>query len=102
MKYEIDGRDPKGYVGCLWSICGVHDQVSFIGIINCSICFYYIIIIIADDLFKGWRERPVFGKIMYMNNAGCKRKFDVDGYIAYVKSLVNEMKKKKLDHQVIL
>ena len=26
-KWEIDGRDPNGYVGCLWSICGVHDQV---------------------------------------------------------------------------
>ncbi|XP_012087092.1 deoxyribodipyrimidine photo-lyase isoform X3 [Jatropha curcas] len=25
-KYEIDGRDPNGYVGCMWSICGVHDQ----------------------------------------------------------------------------
>lgn len=37
--------------------------------------------------FKGWKERPVFGKIRYMNYAGCKRKFDVDGYIAYVKGL---------------
>lgn len=27
MQYEIDGRDPNGYVGCMWSICGVHDQV---------------------------------------------------------------------------
>ncbi|KAF6168827.1 hypothetical protein GIB67_042134 [Kingdonia uniflora] len=60
-KYEIDGRDPSGYVGCMWSICGVHDQ--------------------------GWQERPIFGKIRYMNYAGCKRKFDVDGYIAYVKRL---------------
>ncbi|CAL9207757.1 unnamed protein product [Musa hybrid cultivar] len=25
-KYELDGRDPSGYVGCMWSICGVHDQ----------------------------------------------------------------------------
>lgn len=25
-KYELDGRDPNGYVGCMWSICGVHDQ----------------------------------------------------------------------------
>ncbi|KAG5541610.1 hypothetical protein RHGRI_021441 [Rhododendron griersonianum] len=68
-KYEIDGRDPSGYVGCMWSICGVHDQ--------------------------GWRERPVFGKIRYMNYAGCKRKFDVDGYISYVKRLVGEIKKRK-------
>ncbi|XAR70404.1 Deoxyribodipyrimidine photo-lyase [Bertholletia excelsa] len=68
-KYEIDGRDPNGYVGCMWSICGVHDQ--------------------------GWRERPVFGKIRYMNYGGCKRKFDVDGYIAYVKVLVSEIRKRK-------
>ncbi|XP_068262694.1 deoxyribodipyrimidine photo-lyase-like isoform X2 [Nyctibius grandis] len=50
-RYELDGRDPNGYVGCLWSICGIHDQ--------------------------GWAERAVFGKIRYMNYAGCKRKFDV-------------------------
>ncbi|CAN6466569.1 unnamed protein product [Victoria cruziana] len=68
-KYEIDGRDPNGYVGCMWSICGVHDQ--------------------------GWKERPVFGKVRYMNFAGCKRKFDVDGYISYVKKLVGEMRKNK-------
>ncbi|XP_075640054.1 deoxyribodipyrimidine photo-lyase [Castanea sativa] len=68
-KYEIDGRDPSGYVGCMWSICGIHDQ--------------------------GWRERPIFGKIRYMNYAGCKRKFDVDGYISYVKRLVGEIKKRK-------
>ncbi len=27
-KYEIDGRDPNGYVGCMWSIGGIHDQAS--------------------------------------------------------------------------
>lgn len=70
-KYEIDGRDPNGYVGCMWSICGVHDQ--------------------------GWKERPVFGKIRYMNYAGCKRKFDVDGYISYVKRIVGESKKRKAE-----
>jgi deoxyribodipyrimidine photo-lyase len=53
-KYNLDGRDPNGYVGIMWSICGVHDQ--------------------------GWRERPVFGKIRYMNYEGCKRKFDVSRY----------------------
>lgn len=37
----------------------------------------------------------MFGKIRYMNYAGCKRKFDVDGYIAYVKRLVGECKKRK-------
>ncbi|KAA0718856.1 Deoxyribodipyrimidine photo-lyase [Triplophysa tibetana] len=49
--YSLDGCDPNGFVGCMWSICGIHDQ--------------------------GWAERPIFGKIRYMNYAGCKRKFDV-------------------------
>ena len=26
-RWEIDGRDPNGYVGCMWSIGGIHDQV---------------------------------------------------------------------------
>ncbi|XP_051873274.1 CPD photolyase isoform X2 [Pristis pectinata] len=50
-RYQLDGIDPNGYVGCMWSICGIHDQ--------------------------GWAERPIFGKIRYMNYNGCKRKFDV-------------------------
>ncbi|XP_060729729.1 CPD photolyase [Tachysurus vachellii] len=50
-RFSLDGCDPNGYVGCMWSICGIHDQ--------------------------GWAERPVFGKVRYMNYAGCKRKFDV-------------------------
>ncbi|MCL4134073.1 UNVERIFIED_CONTAM: hypothetical protein GTU68_017547 [Idotea baltica] len=55
-RYSLDGRDPNGYVGCMWSICGIHDQ--------------------------GWAERDVFGKIRYMNYAGCKRKFDIKAFIA--------------------
>ncbi len=55
-KYELDGRDPNGYTGCAWSIGGVHD--------------------------RAWGERPVFGKIRYMNFNGAKRKFDVDEYIS--------------------
>lgn len=35
-----------------------------------------------------------------MNYAGCKRKFDVDGYIAYVKRYVAEMKKRKPENQL--
>jgi len=54
-KYELDGRDPNGYTGCAWSIGGVHD--------------------------RAWTERPVFGKIRYMNYNGAKRKFDVKRYI---------------------
>ena len=40
-RYELDGRDPNGYVGVAWSIGGVHD--------------------------RAWGERPVFGKIRYMS-----------------------------------
>lgn len=53
--YSIDGGDPNGYVGILWSIAGLHD--------------------------RPWTERPVFGKIRYMNAAGLKRKFDSALYI---------------------
>jgi deoxyribodipyrimidine photo-lyase len=60
-KYELDGRDSNGYTGVAWSICGVHD--------------------------RAWFERPVFGKIRYMNYNGCKRKFDVDSYIDKIKAL---------------
>merc|ERR1711920_890195 len=55
-KYSIDGRDPNGYVGCGWAIMGVHDM--------------------------GWAERPIFGKIRFMNYDGCKRKFDIKRYAA--------------------
>ncbi len=54
-KYQIDGRDPNGFAGCSWAVGGLHD--------------------------RAWKERPVFGKIRYMNYNGCKRKFDVEAYI---------------------
>ncbi|CAD6234110.1 GSCOCG00007563001-RA-CDS [Cotesia congregata] len=75
-KYSMDGRDPNGYVGCMWSICGIHDQ--------------------------GWKERSVFGKIRYMNYKGCERKFDVkafvrkyDGKIVNKKNDISKIFKKK-------
>ena len=30
----------------------------------------------------GWKERPIFGKIRFMNYDGCKRKFDIKRYAA--------------------
>ena len=54
-RYELDGRDPNGYTGLAWSIGGVHD--------------------------RPWPEREVFGKIRFMNDKGCKRKFDTRAYI---------------------
>ncbi len=54
-KYELDGRDPCGYNGCAWAIGGLHD--------------------------RAWNERPVYGKIRYMNRNGAKRKFNIREYI---------------------
>lgn len=36
-------------------------------------------------VLQGWAERAVFGKIRFMNYKGCKRKFNVDAYVAKVK-----------------
>jgi deoxyribodipyrimidine photo-lyase len=52
--YSIDGGDPNGYVGVLWSVAGLHD--------------------------RPWFEREVYGKIRYMNYNGLKNKFDVEAY----------------------
>ncbi len=54
-RYSLDGNDPNGVVGVMWSICGVHD--------------------------RAWNDRPVFGKVRYMNYSGAKRKFDIKAYI---------------------
>ncbi len=54
-RYSIDGGDPNGYTGIMWSIAGVHD--------------------------RAWFERSVYGKIRYMNYGGLKRKFDIESYI---------------------
>lgn len=54
-KYELDGRDPNGYTGIAWSIGGIHD--------------------------RPWFERPVYGKIRYMNRNGAANKFDIKLYI---------------------
>jgi len=53
-RFELDGRDANGYTGVLWSIGGLHD--------------------------RPWAERPVFGMVRYMNENGCRRKFDVEAY----------------------
>jgi deoxyribodipyrimidine photo-lyase len=60
-KYELDGRDPNGYVGIAWSIGGVHD--------------------------RPWKERETFGRIRYMSYEGSKRKFDIKSYIAKYSTL---------------
>ncbi len=53
--YELDGREPGGYVGCAWSIGGVHD--------------------------RPWFGRPIFGTIRYMAPSGAEKRGDVEAYI---------------------
>ena len=59
-KYELDGRDPNGFTGVAWCF-GKHD--------------------------RAWSERPVFGKVRYMNAAGLKRKFSADAYVKKIEAL---------------
>lgn len=59
-KYELDGRDPNGFAGVAWCF-GKHD--------------------------RAWAERPVFGKVRYMNAAGLRRKFDPDQYVTKIDRL---------------
>ena len=59
-KYELDGRDPNGYAGVAWCF-GKHD--------------------------RPWKERPIFGKIRYMNDRGLRRKFDADLYVEKMRRL---------------
>jgi len=59
-KYELDGRDANAFAGVAWCF-GKHD--------------------------RAWGERPVFGKIRYMNAAGLKRKFDADAYVKKIEAL---------------
>nr|CAH8830312.1 unnamed protein product [Trichobilharzia regenti] len=54
--FALDGSDPNGFVGVMWSICGIHDQ--------------------------GWAERPVYGKIRCMTYKGCQGKFSVPLFVA--------------------
>lgn len=53
--YSIDGGDPNGYVGILWSIAGLHD--------------------------RPWGERSVYGTVRSMVYSGLKKKFDIAVYI---------------------
>ncbi len=62
-KYELDGRDPNGYTGIAWCF-GKHD--------------------------RAWKERPIFGKVRYMNDRGLKRKFDIEAYVQKVDQVLEK------------
>lgn len=57
-RYFIDGRDPNSYAGIAWCF-GKHD--------------------------RAWTERPIFGKLRYMNFQGLERKFDIQRYVLDMK-----------------
>jgi len=59
-KYFLDGRDPNSFAGVAWCF-GKHD--------------------------RPWTERPIFGKIRYMNARGLERKFDMDAYVRRVRAM---------------
>lgn len=60
-RYEMDGRDPNGYVGVAWAIGGTHD--------------------------RPWPERPIFGTVRTMSYESTRRKFDSRSYIRWVDEL---------------
>jgi deoxyribodipyrimidine photo-lyase len=59
-RYFLDGRDPNSFAGVAWCF-GLHD--------------------------RPWAERPIFGTVRYMNDAGLRRKFDIDAYVARISAL---------------
>ena len=59
-RWFLDGRDPNSYAGVAWCF-GLHD--------------------------RGWTERPVYGKVRYMNANGLRRKADPEAYVAKVDAL---------------
>ncbi len=56
-RWELDGRDPNSYSGIAWCF-GMHD--------------------------RAWSERPIFGKVRYMNARGLERKFDMKAYLTRI------------------
>lgn len=60
-RYFLDGRDPNSYANVAWTF-GLHD--------------------------RPWPERPIFGKVRYMNARGLERKFDMASYRLAVDRLV--------------
>ncbi len=59
-KYELPGGDANSFAGVAWC-CGKHD--------------------------RAWGERPIFGKVRYMNAKGLNRKFAADEYASKIKNL---------------
>ncbi|UUM11894.1 deoxyribodipyrimidine photo-lyase [Clostridiaceae bacterium HFYG-1003] len=64
-KYSLDGRDPNGYAGIAWCF-GKHD--------------------------RAWSERPIFGKVRYMNDKGLERKFRIGDYVRQIEAIQSRLR----------
>lgn len=53
-RFALDGRDPVSWGNFAW-VLGKHD--------------------------RAWQERPIFGKVRYLNAAGLERKYDIGAYV---------------------
>ncbi|OQR91431.1 deoxyribodipyrimidine photo-lyase type II [Achlya hypogyna] len=74
-KYNLDGFDPNSYAGIAW-VFGKHDT--------------------------GWTERPIFGKVRYMNADGLKRKYDMTAYVNMIKRQCAKVKMTLLPKQLAI
>ncbi|KAL3285344.1 hypothetical protein HHI36_019452 [Cryptolaemus montrouzieri] len=74
-KYSIDGSDPNGFVGVMWSVCGVHDQ--------------------------GFKERPVFGKIRFMVDYSISKKYDLKTYCSRYRPTANSEEKTGFEKKTV-
>ncbi len=68
-KYQLDGRDPNGYVGCMWSIGESAPELLLMPTLQYILCGGCLCIGGVHD--QGWGERAIFGKIRYMNYQVC-------------------------------
>ncbi|MFP4227974.1 MAG: deoxyribodipyrimidine photo-lyase [Salinivenus sp.] len=63
-RYFLDGRDPNSFANVAW-VFGLHD--------------------------RGWKERPVYGKVRYMSRGGLERKADPEAYVTKVNRIVAQL-----------
>lgn len=68
--FFLDGRDANSYANVGW-VFGLHD--------------------------RAWPERPIFGKVRYMNAEGLRRKTDIDIYARRVEAMSGETVRGKRD-----
>ena len=62
-----------------------------VGVYELPLAYVVITVFAVGWLFglhdRAWTERPVFGKLRYMNANGLKRKFDIEAYVEWTETL---------------